>query len=390
MKKQKPANIVFDLFSTDELMRHICGAAMPELVANMTQESPTNIRRWMEKGFPSEDRFEKFIDMFPEEAREHIKAVKDGNMAYPSPLGSYLSPALEEDWVQHKATLARLFRTAHLDLQISQFADHYPLASLVQCLWGIPLNDEDKVPAKESTPPANTPAELIAEANQDRATIVRMNFFSTLASLDLEICRRLFPDHQPLMIFLTLLPSIRKRKGMPRHIVTPERKLADFLYCSIMDADYPPRVDDMLRLNSKDSPPQVWNSVALLKDRFKDGAVEWPDFNRLLNAWTTLLPPERGKIDHRSPSEWAILNLCKPECDFLRLMFAAMKAFSFAFKRAHGRKSEAQLNAFRTAYIDAWHGRVRFHGIELEKGKPWEETRLQRIIFDAQETSAIA
>lgn len=389
MKMQKPAKIVFDLLSTDELMSHICGAAMPELFANMTQESPTNIRRWMEKGFPSEDRFEKFIDILPEEAREHIKAVKDGSMAYPSPLGGYLYPAMEEDWIHHEATLARLFRTAHLDRQISKYADHYPLASLVKCLWGIPLNDEDKVPAKESTLPENAPAELIAEANQDRANIVRMGFFSTLASLDLEICRRLFPNHQPLMIFLIFLPSFRKRKGMPRHVVTPERKLADFLYCSILDTDYPPRMNDMLRLKSKEEHLPEWSSVAQLKDRFKDGAVSWTDFNRLLNAWTTLLPTERGDIDHSSPSKWAILNLDKPQCDFLRLMFAAMKAFSFAFKRAPGKKSEAQLIAFRTAYIDAWHERVRFHGIELGKGKLWEETRLQRLILDSQETSAI-
>lgn len=387
---KKPAKIVFDLLSTDELMGHICGAAMPELVANMTQESPTNIRRWMEKGFPSEDRFEKFIDMFPEEAREHIKAAKNGGMDYPSPLGSYLFPALEDDWVHYEATLARLFRTANLDLQISQFSDHYPLASLAQCLWGIPLNEEDKVPAKVATPPEGAQGELIKEANEDRANMVRMGFFSTLASLDLEICRRLFPDHQPLMLFLTFLPSIRKRKGMPRHVVTPERKLADFLYCSILDADYPPRMDDMLRLNSKKAPPPVWTSVAQLKDRFKDGAVDWPDLNRLLNAWTTLLPPEGGDLDHSSPSEWAILNLNKPQCDFLRLMFTAMKAFSFAYKRAPGKKSEEQFNEFRASYIDAWHGRVRFHGVDLGKGKPWEETRLQRIILESQEPSAIA
>lgn len=388
MTKPKTAKIAFDLLSADELMGHISGAAMPEVVARMTQESPTNIRRWMDKGFPSEARLEAFMDALPEETRTHIQAIKDGDIAYPSPLGSYLYPALEEDWALHEATLARLHRAAYIDLRARSSVERYPLQSLLQCLWGIPLSDEGKSPAKELTPPSEIPIELLEELNQDRATMVRMTFFSTLASLDLELCRRIYPENEPRMIFLTVTPNIRKRKGLPPHIVTPERRLADLLYCSVVGADYPPRLEDMLQLDSERRLLPEWRAIAQLKDRFKDGAVEWPDFNRLLNAWTTLIPQEEGPFDRSSPSEWAILNLEKSACDLFRLLFVAMKAFSFAFRRAPGKKTNTQLETFRSTYIAAWHGRVRFHGIELKGETSWDKTRMERLINSAQENGA--
>jgi hypothetical protein len=364
--KVMPPQVVFNLFSLEELITHILGNTPAGLVASESGRSRSTVENWFRTNAISK-LMAVVAKLLPESASDELRCYLTGQFPYPSNMGGLLYPQLGEIWSEYRTSLKQLHNVEVFEVSNRE---HFPArgaASLIEAILAAhevcPRTPPQAVRAEAHTIMAGRLKELESDWERGVATA----FFHQLAALDIDACQSNFAGRQIRMLLPLVFPS--RRPGLTGKLyIPPELNLLELMYCAVMGEFEAPTLKEMLGTLDVDLETKF-------RGKHRRGTFRLDDYYLLTKHWWKQ-SPQREVVPEPSGVEVQRRNA------FLLMLFVAAKVCSFVFKDV---PDDAHLDAitqrFLSNYREAWRFQVVVRGLNPAAGQPWEGSHVQKLLF---------
>jgi hypothetical protein len=358
---------VFLIFALPELDKLLTGRTSGAILQVMlgvprsTADRLTSPSRYL-------DLMQRIASSEDESVRQLAEDLQSGVFPFHSRVSGFLYPSIRDVWQDYERSF-RLFQAAE-KFEVGARAKFGRLEAndLIRMIHGLELSNEvgNVFPDPDSS---NFPMPELFESalRDDRSRVVRESFFEPMAVLDIDLYSSLFGSYMPRMIFPSVMPELVAESFKP-YVDRPLRRLLDIGYCSVMDCDAAPSLEEMIASHDV----ELWESV---RGKLERGTITLDVIQNLMSVWLESRPELKSRFEINGDSQ------SQRRYGMLLVLYFAARMFDFVFGPVRGRSDCPDLvSSFGQQYYAVWQRELARRGLSEAVGKPWDDSPVTRII----------